>query len=92
MDYSMLLLILLGCPVAAALLMAVLPSKTVPRAVYEVIHLVSLAGVAVAGLSLVVAVFSGSDIFSVGEWFHLDGPDCCYRAVHGVVLAALCGP
>ncbi|MCI9262383.1 MAG: hydrogenase 4 subunit F [Eggerthellaceae bacterium] len=85
MDYSMLLLILLGCPVAAALLMAVLPSKTVPRAVYEVIHLVSLAGVAVAGLSLVVAVFSGSDIFSVGEWFHLDGLSALFLALIAVI-------
>lgn len=70
---------------AAALLMAVLPSKTVPRAVYEVIHLVSLAGVAVAGLSLVVAVFSGSDIFSVGEWFHLDGLSALFLALIAVI-------
>lgn len=69
----MLLLALLGCPLIAALAMAVLPSKGTPSAVYEALHLLSLAGVAVAGLALVVAVCSGADVYAAGEWFHLDG-------------------
>ena len=52
MDYSLLLLVLLGCPLAAALLIAVLPAKSTPRGAYEALHVLSLAGVAVAGLRL----------------------------------------
>ena len=59
MDYSVLLLVLLGCPLAAALLIAVLPAKSTPRGAYEALHVLSLAGVAVAGLTLVVAAFAG---------------------------------
>ena len=36
MDYSTLLIIMLGCPLAAALLIAVLPSRSVPQGIYAV--------------------------------------------------------
>lgn len=85
MDYSLLLLVLLGCPVAAALLMAVLPAKAVPRSAYEAIHVVSLLGVATCGLALVVAAFTGSDIFALGEWFHLDGLSALFLALIAVI-------
>jgi len=85
MDYSLLLLVLLGCPLAAALLIAVLPAKSTPRGAYEALHVLSLAGVAVAGLTLVVAAFAGSDIFALGEWFHLDGLSALFLGLIAVI-------
>ena len=81
----MLLLVLLGCPLAAALLIAVLPAKSTPRGAYETLHVLSLAGVAVAGLTLVVAAFAGSDIFALGEWFHLDGLSALFLGLIAVI-------
>lgn len=85
MDYSTILLILLGCPVLAALLIAVLPSKSTPRAAYEAIHVIALIAVAVAGLTLSVSVFMGNDIFAVGEWFHLDGLSALFLCLIAVI-------
>lgn len=85
MDYSMLLLVLLGCPVVAALAIAVLPSKSTPSTVYAALHLLSLTGVAVAGLALVVAVCSGADIYAAGEWFHLDGLSALFLGLIAVI-------
>lgn len=85
MDYSTLLIALLGCPLLAALLIAVLPSRSVPRAVYEALHVVSLAGVALIGLCLVAVVFGGGDIFALGQWFHLDGLSALFLALIAVI-------
>ena len=85
MDYSLLLLVLLGCPLAAALLIAVLPAKSTPRGAYEALHVLSLAGVAVAGLTLVVAAFAGDGIFALGEWFHLDGLSALFLGLIAVI-------
>ena len=85
MDYSTMLIGLLACPIAAACLMALLPAKSTPRAVYEGIHLVSLAGVAVFGLTLVVSAFTGADIFALGEWFHLDGLSALFLGLIAVI-------
>ena len=85
MDYSTLLIIMLGCPLAAALLIAVLPSRSVPQGLYAAIHLVSLAGVAVAGLALVASVFFGADVFALGGWFHLDGLSALFLGLIAVI-------
>lgn len=85
MDYSQMLLVLLVCPVVAALIMAVLPAKSTPRVVYEGLHVVSLAGVAVLGLTLVVSTFLGSDIFALGGWFHLDGLAALFLGLIAVI-------
>ncbi len=85
MDYSLLLLILLVCPLVAALLIAVLPSKPTPRGIYSAIHVLSLAGVAAIGLTLVVSTFMGNDIFALGEWFHLDGLGALFLGLIAVI-------
>lgn len=85
MDYSLLLLILMGCPVVAALLIAALPAKSTPRGVFEAIHVLSLAGVAASGLTLVVSAFMGNDIFALGEWFHLDGLGALFLGLIAVI-------
>lgn len=43
MDYSILLICLLGCPVVAAAAMALLPAKATPRGLFEAIHVLSLS-------------------------------------------------
>ncbi|WP_251212680.1 hydrogenase 4 subunit F [Adlercreutzia murintestinalis] len=85
MDYTILFLILMGCPLGAAFLMALLPSKMTPRAVYAAIHVIELAGVAVSGLVLVVSAFMGNDIFVVGEWFHIDGLSALFLGLIAVI-------
>ncbi len=85
MDYTFLFLILIGCPFGAAILTAVLPSKSTPRAVYSGIHVLELAGVAVAGLALTVAAFMGDDIFVFGEWFHIDGLSALFLGLIAII-------
>lgn len=85
MDYSMLLLVLLGCPLVAALLMALLPAKSTPRGVFAAIHVASLVGVAVSGLTLVASAFMGNDVFALGEWFHLDGLGALFLGLIAVI-------
>lgn len=85
-DYSMLVVVLMVVPLAASLVMAVLPSKIVPRGVYEAIHLASLAAVLVLSLFLVSQViFSGQPIDAVGLWFHLDALGGVFVALIGVI-------
>lgn len=85
-DYSMLVVVLMAVPLVASLVMAVLPSKSVPRGVYEAIHLASLAAVLVLSLFLVSEViFSGRTIEAVGLWFHLDALGSVFVALIGVV-------
>ena len=88
MDYSTLLICLLGCPVVAAVVMALLPAKATPRGVFEAVHVLALAGVAVAGLWLVVSVFVGGDIFALGGWFHLDGLGALFLGLIAVIAPA----
>ena len=88
MDYSILLICLLGCPVVAAAAMALLPAKATPRGLFEVIHVLSLAVVAVSGLWLVASVFAGSDLFALGGWFHLDGLGALFLGLIAVIAPA----
>ncbi|WP_080797278.1 hydrogenase 4 subunit F [Arabiibacter massiliensis] len=86
MDYSMLVVVLMAVPLAASLLMAALPSKTVPRAVYEAVHLASLAAVLLLSLYLVAQVMtSGTPIDAIGLWFHLDALGSVFVALIGVI-------
>ena len=88
MDYSILLICLLGCPVVAAAAMALLPAKATPRGLFEAIHVLSLAVVAVSGLWLVASVFAGSDLFALGGWFHLDGLGALFLGLIAVIAPA----
>lgn len=86
MDYSSLVVVLMAVPLAASILMAMLPSKSVPRAVYEAIHLCSLAAVLLLSLYLVAHVAtSGSPIDAMGLWFHLDALGSVFVALIGVI-------
>ena len=86
MDTSSMVVILMTVPLAASVLMAALPSKSVPRAAFEAVHLCSLAAVLVLSLYLVAQVaISGSAIDALGLWFHLDALGCVFVALIGVI-------
>ena len=86
MDYSSLMMGVMALPLAAAVLMALLPSRSVPRQAYEAIHVVSLAGVLVMALILVVGIMSsGEPADALGIWFHLDALGCVFVALIGVI-------
>ena len=72
MDPSTILAILLGAPLAAALLMFALPSQIMPRAGFALIHFLSITTVMLSGLYLVVVHASGAGVFAFGGWLHLD--------------------
>ena len=72
MDTSSLLLITMATPLVACLLIAVLPLK-LPRAVFEAIHVVSIAVTFLASLFIVASVFAGAGSVEVIDvWFQVD--------------------
>lgn len=86
MDYSSLVIVLMAVPLSATVLMAILPSRTVSRAVFEAVHLCSLAAVLVLALFLVCNVVStGAPIDAMGLWFHLDALGCVFVGLIGVI-------
>lgn len=86
MDFSTLLIALMVTPLCAALVMAVLPSKMVPRSAYETVHLLSVASVCGLGIYLVVTVMStGTSIDALGLWFHLDALGSIFVALIGIL-------
>jgi hydrogenase-4 component F len=86
METFMLLIMLLVVPLAAALIMAVLPSKFVPKIVYEAIHLISLIGVAGISIAAVVTVMSTLEpIDAMDMWFHLDVLGAIFIALIGAI-------
>jgi len=63
----------MAIPLVASLVMAALPSRTVPRWVYESIHILSVAAVCFLAIYLAYTVIaSGNAIEALGLWFNLD--------------------
>lgn len=86
MDFASMVIVLMALPLASALLMAVLPSKSVPRCVYEAVHTVALAGVFLLSIYLVVQVMAtGRAVDALGLWFHLDALGGVFVALIGVI-------
>ena len=86
MDLSSLIIVIMAVPLASAVLMAVLPSKSVPRYVYECVHLLALAAVGLLSLYLTANVLmSGQAIDAMGLWFHLDALGAIFVALIGVI-------
>ena len=72
MDYSMLLLVLLGCPLAAALVIAVLPAKSTPVAPTRLFRTLP-GGCRGSGPNSSRWPPLRAATSSLWEWFHLDG-------------------
>jgi hydrogenase-4 component F len=86
MDYSNLIVAVMLVPLLAAIIMALLPCKSVSRVVYEGIHFLSNLAVCVLAVALVVQVgTSGESIDALGLWFHLDPLGCIFIALIGVI-------
>jgi hydrogenase-4 component F len=72
MDLSTSLVALLGIPLGAAVLIALLPTKVASRRIYVAIHMLSILAVLALGGFVVLRVFQGENIFALGSWLHLD--------------------
>ncbi|QKF07407.1 hydrogenase 4 subunit F [Berryella wangjianweii] len=99
MDYSSLLLTLIAAPLAAALLMAVLPAKSVSARVFEAVHALSILSVLALSLYVVCQVFLAGGVYfeggtglvgtasvdALGGWLHLDALGGVFVALIGVI-------
>lgn len=86
MDLSSMIILIMAIPLCASILMACLPSKSVPRYVYEAVHLCALAAVCLLSIYLVGTVLStGEPIDALGLWFHLDALGSIFVALIGVI-------
>ncbi len=80
------LVALLALPLAATLLMAVLPARSVSHTAYELIHTLSIVGVLILSMMLVVSEFtSGETITALGMWFRLDSLSSVFVTLIGVI-------
>lgn len=85
MDTSTLLVALVACPLALSVLMAVIP-KAAPRAVFELVHLVSAAAVLAGALAVALPVFAeGGEIWALDPWFHVDALGALFVLIIGVI-------
>ena len=92
MDTSSLLLITMATPLVACLLIVVLPLK-LPRAVFEAIHVVSIAVTFLASLFIVASVFGGAGSVEVIDvWFQVDALSAVFLGLVStvVLLTGLC--
>jgi hydrogenase-4 component F len=86
MDSETLLVALFVLPLCAALLMALLPSKSVPTIIYEGIHLLSVTATCAIGIYLVITVMiSGDSVHALGLWFYLDALGSLFVALVAVI-------
>ncbi|MDR0501024.1 MAG: hydrogenase 4 subunit F [Coriobacteriales bacterium] len=88
MDFSTLLIVLLGAPLVATLIMAILPSKYTSRSIYVFIHILAFLSVLVLGLYLAANVFLGNEIFALSNWLHIDALSAIFVALIAVIASA----
>ncbi|WP_283170729.1 hydrogenase 4 subunit F [Curtanaerobium respiraculi] len=85
MGLSTLLIALLIAPLAATLVMAVLP-KSVSRFAFETIHVMSIAAVLVLSVYLVFEGFTTGEVITAGGmWFRLDALSSIFVILIGVI-------
>lgn len=76
----------MAIPLVAAILMAILPSKSTNKNIYEGVHFLSNLAVCVLAVLLVVQVgTSAESIDALGLWFHLDPLGSIFLALIGVI-------
>ena len=86
MDFSTIVIAIMFVPLIAAVLIALIPSKSAPTVLYEAIHFISVGAVLALAVVLVVEVgTTGKPIDAVGLWFHLDGLGSVFLALIGVI-------
>ena len=86
MELSNLMELLLLVPLVAAVVMAIVPSKSAPVAVYEALHTVSVVVVCVLGVFLALNVMATNDnIFALSKWFNMDALAAIFVILIGVI-------
>lgn len=89
MDTSLLLVLLLGLPLVAALLMLALPHRAVSSVAYEAVNLLFAVAVCALGLWLCATVILyGQPVTALGLWFSLDALGCVFVFLIGVISPA----
>ena len=86
MELSNLMELLLLVPLVAAVVMAIIPSKSASVAVYEALHTVSVVVVCVLGVFLALNVMAANDnIFALSKWFNMDSLAAIFVILIGVI-------
>lgn len=86
MELSNLMELLLLVPLVAAVVMAIIPSKSAPVAVYEALHTVSVVAVCVLGVFLALNVMATNvNIFALSKWFNMDSLAAIFVILIGVI-------
>ena len=86
MDLSTMTIVLMAIPLIAALVMAALPARMLPRWAYESIHILSVGAVCFLAIYLAFTVVSsGEAINAIGLWFHLDSLASVFVILIGVI-------
>lgn len=88
MEPSVLLVALIGVPLAATLLMALIPSRAPGRGVFVAIHLLSITSVLILGLVAVFGAVRGADMFALNAWIHLDALGAVFITLISVIAFA----
>lgn len=78
------LLILCG-PLLAALVMFAMPARRTPTAIFEILHLASLASVLVISLMLAAEVLAGNRPAALDNWLYVDAVSVIFLVLIGVV-------
>ncbi len=86
MDFSTMLIVLMATPLVAAILMALFPSKSTPRMLFETVHILSVGAVCAFAACLVIEVMAnGTTVEALGLWFRLDALSAVFVALIGAV-------
>lgn len=86
MDFASMAVALTAVPLASSLLMAVLPSKSVPRGVYEAVHAIALVVVFLLSACLALHVMTGGQaVCALGPWLRLDALGGVFVALVGAI-------
>lgn len=86
MDYSALLVALLVLPLAATLIMAAMPVRSVSHHAYEGVHVLSICAVLILAVYLVFTEFTTGTVISAGGmWFRLDALSAIFVTLIGVI-------
>lgn len=85
MDTSTMLLVLVACPLALSVIMAIIP-KTASRVVFELCHLVSAIVVLAGSVLVALPVFTGGgEIWALDPWFHVDALGALFVLIIGLI-------
>lgn len=85
MTSSILPLVILGVPLIISLAIFIVPSRLIPRAGYEVAHLLSIVVVLIAALAIASEVLAGDHPSALAGWLYVDPLGAIFVGIIGVI-------